>query len=128
MEKKRKKLRKKDKVDPIGVAHIKATFNNTILCLSDSYGNIINWSSGGKVGYKGSKKNTSFAAQMASDQIAKEAIGLGLKKVNVVVNGPGAGRESSIRSLNAAGLEILSIKDITPVPHNGCRPKKKRRI
>lgn len=128
IEKKRKKLRKKDKVDPIGVAHIKATFNNTILCLSDSYGNIINWSSGGKVGYKGSKKNTSFAAQMASDQIAKEAIGLGLKKVNVVVNGPGAGRESSIRSLNAAGLEILSIKDITPVPHNGCRPKKKRRI
>jgi len=126
--KKRKKLKKKDKVDPIGVAHIKATFNNTILCLSDSYGNIINWSSGGKVGYKGSKKNTSFAAQMASDQIAKEAMGLGLRKVHVVVKGPGAGRESSIRGLNAAGLEILSIKDTTPVPHNGCRPKKKRRI
>jgi len=126
--KKRKKLKKKDKVDPIGVAHVKATFNNTILCLSDSYGNIINWSSGGKVGYKGSKKNTSFAAQMASDQIAKEAMGLGLRKVHVIVKGPGAGRESSIRGLNAAGLEILSIKDTTPVPHNGCRPKKKRRI
>ncbi|MDD3044992.1 MAG: 30S ribosomal protein S11 [Candidatus Delongbacteria bacterium] len=128
IDKKRKKLKKKDKVDPIGVAHIKATFNNTLLCLSDSYGNIINWSSGGKVGYKGSKKNTSFAAQMASEQIAKEAMGLGLRKVNVIVKGPGAGRESSIRALNAAGLEILSIKDITPVPHNGCRPKKKRRI
>jgi small subunit ribosomal protein S11 len=128
IDKKRKKLKKKDKVDPIGVAHIKATFNNTILCLSDSYGNIINWSSGGKVGYKGSKKNTSFAAQMASDQIAKEAMGLGLRKVHVIVNGPGAGRESSIRALNAAGLEVMSIKDITPVPHNGCRPKKKRRI
>jgi len=126
--KKRKKLKKKEKVDPVGVAHVKATFNNTILCLSDSYGNIINWSSGGKVGYKGSKKNTSFAAQMASDQIAKEAMGLGLRKVHVIVNGPGAGRESSIRGFNAAGLEILSIKDITPVPHNGCRPKKKRRI
>jgi small subunit ribosomal protein S11 len=128
IDKKRKKLKKKDKVDPIGVAHIKATFNNTILCLSDNYGNIINWSSGGKVGYKGSKKNTSFAAQMASDQIAKEAMGLGLRKVHVIVNGPGAGRESSIRALNAAGLEVMSIKDITPVPHNGCRPKKKRRI
>lgn len=128
LDKKRKKLKKKEKVEPIGVAHIKATFNNTILCLSDSYGNIINWSSGGKVGYKGSKKNTGFAAQMASDQIAKEAMGLGLRKVHVIVKGPGAGRESSIRGLNAAGLEILSIKDITPVPHNGCRPKKKRRI
>ena len=126
--KKRKKLRKKEKVEAIGVAHIKATFNNTVICLSDNYGNIINWSSGGKVGYKGSKKNTSFAATIASEQIAKEAINLGLKKVHVIVKGPGAGRESSIRSLNAAGLEILSIKDITPVPHNGCRPKKKRRI
>jgi len=126
--KKRKKLKKKEKVEAIGVAHIKATFNNTVICLSDNYGNIINWSSGGKVGYKGSKKNTSFAATIASEQIAKEAMNLGLKKVHVVVKGPGAGRESSIRSLNAAGLEILSIKDITPVPHNGCRPKKKRRI
>lgn len=126
--KKRRKLKKKEKVESIGVAHIKATFNNTVVCLSDNYGNIINWSSGGKVGYKGSKKNTSFAASLASEQIAKEAINLGLKKVHVIVKGPGAGRESSIRSLNAAGLEILSIKDITPVPHNGCRPKKKRRI
>ncbi len=125
--KRRKKLKKKEKVEPIGVAHIKATFNNTVVCISDNYGNVINWSSGGKVGYKGSKKNTAFAAQMASEQIAKEAMNLGLKKVHVIVKGPGAGRESAVRSLNAAGLEILSIKDITPVPHNGCRPRKHRR-
>ncbi len=128
IEKKRKKVKKREKVEPIGVAHVKATFNNTIVCLSDSYGNIINWSSGGKVGYKGSKKNTAFAAQMASEGIAKEAMQLGLKKVHVIIKGPGAGRESAVRALNAAGLDILSIKDITPVPHNGCRPKKQRRI
>lgn len=126
--KKRKKIKKKEKVEPIGVAHIKATFNNTIVCITDSYGNVINWGSGGKVGYKGSKKNTAFAAQTAMSDIAKESMGLGLKKVHVVIKGPGAGRESAVRALNAAGLEILSIKDITPVPHNGCRPKKARRI
>ncbi len=125
--KKRKKLKKKDKVEPIGVAHVKATFNNTIVCISDNYGNVINWASGGKVGYKGSKKSTAFAAQMASEQIAKEAMTLGLKKVHVIIKGPGAGRESAVRALNAAGLEVMSIKDITPVPHNGCRPRKHRR-
>lgn len=128
VDKKRKKLKKREKVEPIGMAHVKATFNNTIVCITDSYGNVISWASGGKVGYKGSKKNTAFAAQMASDSIAKEAMSLGLKKVHVVVRGPGAGRESAVRALNAAGLEILSIKDITPVPHNGCRPRKQRRI
>lgn len=124
----KKKLKKKERVEAIGVAHVKATFNNTIVCLSDNYGNIINWSSGGKVGNKGSRKNTAFAAQAASDSIAKEAMNLGLRKVHVIIRGPGAGRESAVRALNAAGLEILSIKDITPVPHNGCRPKKARRI
>ncbi|MBN1970280.1 MAG: 30S ribosomal protein S11 [Candidatus Delongbacteria bacterium] len=124
----KKKLKKKEKVESVGVAHIKATFNNTIVCLTDNYGNVINWSSGGKVGNKGSKKNTAFASSTAMDSIAKEAMGLGLKKVHVIVKGPGAGRESAIRALNAAGIEIMSIKDITPVPHNGCRPKKARRI
>jgi len=129
VDKKRKKIKKKEKVEPIGVAHVKATFNNTLVCLTDNYGNVINWSSGSNGGvYKGSKKNTAFAAQMASDKIAKEAMALGLKKVHVIVKGPGAGRESAIRGLNAAGLEIMSIKDITPVPHNGCRPRKQRRI
>lgn len=128
VDKKKKKLKKKEKVEPIGVAHVKATFNNTLVCLTDNYGNVINWSSGGKAGYKGSKKNTAFAAQLASDSIAKEAMTLGLKKVHVIVRGPGAGRESAIRGLNAAGLEIMSIKDITPIPHNGCRPRKQRRI
>jgi len=126
--KKRKKTKKRERVESIGVAHVKATFNNTIVCLTDTYGNVINWSSGGKVGYKGSRKNTGFASQMASDAISKEAMNLGLKKVHVIVKGPGQGRESAIRALNAAGLEVLSIKDITPVPHNGCRPKKTRRI
>jgi small subunit ribosomal protein S11 len=124
----KKKLKKKEKVESVGVAHIKATFNNTIVCLTDNYGNVINWSSGGKIGNKGSKKNTAFASSTATDSIAKEAMGLGLKKVHVIVKGPGAGRESAIRALNAAGIEIMSIKDITPVPHNGCRPKKARRI
>lgn len=124
----RKKLKKKDRVESVCVAHIKATFNNTIVCITDSYGNVINWSSGGKVGNKGSRKNTAFASSTAMDSIANEAKGLGMRKVHIVVKGPGAGRESAIRALNGAGIEILSIKDITPVPHNGCRPKKARRI
>ncbi len=126
--KKKKKLRKKEKVEPIGVAHVKATFNNTIICLTDSYGNVINWGSGGTTGVKNSRKNTGFAAQQASETIAKQAMNLGLRKVHVIIKGPGSGRESAVRALNAAGLEILSVKDITPVPHNGCRPKKQRRI
>lgn len=126
--KKRQRTKKKERVDANGKAHIKATFNNTIISLSDMYGNTITWASAGKVGYKGSRKNTPFAAQIAAESAAKEAMELGLLKVDVEVKGPGAGREAAIRSLQAAGLEIMSIKDITPIPHNGCRPPKRRRV
>ena len=120
--------KKKEQVDPQGMAHIKATFNNTKITLSDSKGNTISWASGGRVGFKGSRKNTPFAAQMAAETAAKEAMEVGLRKVDVEVKGPGAGREAAIRSLQASGLEIMSIKDVTPIPHNGCRPPKKRRV
>lgn len=120
--------KKKEQVDAQGVAHIQATFNNTIITLSDNKGNVISWASAGKVGFKGSRKNTPFAAQMAAETAAKEAMDLGLRQVAVEVKGPGAGREAAIRSMQAAGLEILSIKDVTPIPHNGCRPPKKRRV
>lgn len=120
--------KKKEQVDALGVAHIKATFNNTIVTLTDTKGNVISWASAGKVGFKGSRKNTPFAAQLAAETAAKEAMDLGLRKVSVEVKGPGAGREAAIRSLQAAGLEIISIKDVTPIPHNGCRPPKKRRV
>ena len=125
---KRKRTKKKEKVDANGVANIKSTFNNTIVTLTDIYGNVISWSSAGRMGFKGSRKNTPFAAQLAAQAAAKEAIELGLKKVDVFVKGPGSGRESAIRSLQAAGLEISSIKDVTPIPHNGCRPPKRRRV
>jgi len=125
---KRKKTKKKEKIDANGVAHIKSTFNNTIITLTDIYGNVISWSSAGKVGFKGSRKNTPFAAQLAAQAAAKGAMELGLKKVDVLVKGPGSGRESAIRALQAAGLEISSIKDVTPIPHNGCRPRKRRRV
>ncbi len=124
----RKRAKKKEKVDAIGVAHIKASFNNTIITLSDTFGNVISWSSAGRVGFKGSRKSTPFASQQAANLAAKSAMDLGLEKVAVEVKGPGSGRESAIRSLEASGLQILSIHDITPLPHNGCRPKKKRRI
>ena len=120
--------KKKEQVDPQGMAHIKATFNNTKITLSDSRGNTISWASGGRVGFKGSRKNTPYAAQMAAETAAKEAMEVGLRKVDVEVKGPGAGREAAIRSLQASGLEIMSIKDVTPIPHNGCRPPKKRRV
>ncbi len=120
--------KKKDQVDPHGVAHIKATFNNTNITLTDLNGNVIAWATAGKMGFKGSRKNTPFAAQMAAESAAKEAMDLGLRKVDVEVKGPGGGREAAIRSLQAAGLEVLSIKDVTPIPHNGCRPPKKRRV
>lgn len=123
-----KKTKKKVHVDAVGVAHIKASFNNVIVTISDIYGNTISWSSAGKNGFKGSRKNTPYAAQTTSEAAAKEAHDLGLKKVDVFVKGPGAGREAAIRALNQAGLEILSIKDITPIPHNGCRPPKRRRV
>ena len=126
--KSRRRTKKKEKVEAHGKAHIQATFNNTIITLSDSYGNTISWASAGRAGFKGSRKNTPFAAQIAADSAAKEAKELGLVRVDVEVKGPGAGREAAIRSLQAAGLEIQSIKDVTPIPHNGCRPPKRRRV
>jgi len=111
-----------------GIASVHSTFNNTIVSIADSSGNILAWSSGGKIGYKGSRKSTPFAAQMAADQVAKVALEMGINKVKVTIKGPGGGRESAIRSMNAAGLKILQIKDETPIPHNGCRPPKQRRI
>ena len=124
----RRRTKKKERVDAQGKAHIKATFNNTIISLTDAYGNIISWSSAGKSGFKGSRKNTPYAAQTSAENAAKEAMELGLMRVDVEVKGPGSGREAAIRSLQAAGLEILSIKDVTPIPHNGCRPPKRRRV
>jgi small subunit ribosomal protein S11 len=120
--------KKKAQVDAQGIAHIKATFNNTVITLTGAAGNVISWATAGKVGFKGSRKNTPYAAQMAAETAAREAMDLGLRQVAVEVKGPGAGREAAIRSLQAAGLEILSIKDVTPIPHNGCRPPKKRRV
>jgi small subunit ribosomal protein S11 len=126
--KSRKKTKKREKVEAHGKAHIKSTFNNTIITLSDSYGNTISWASAGRSGFKGSRKNTPFAAQIAAENAAKEARDLGLVRVDVEVKGPGAGREAAIRSLQAAGLVIQSIRDVTPIPHNGCRPPKRRRV
>lgn len=111
-----------------GEAHIQTTFNNTIVTITDPTGNVIAWSSAGSLGFKGSRKGTPFAAQMASEAAAKRAMEMGLKQVEVYVKGPGAGRETAIRALQAVGLEITLIKDVTPVPHNGCRPPKRRRV
>lgn len=124
-----KRRKRKDKrVEPYGVAHIQSTFNNTIITLTDTKGNVVSWSSSGKIGFKGSKKSTPFAAQLAAEECAKIALTMGLKKVEVRVRGPGSGREAAIRSLQAAGLDITSIRDVTPIPHNGCRPPKRRRV
>jgi small subunit ribosomal protein S11 len=123
-----KKTKKKTSVEAVGIAHIKATFNNVIVTLTDTQGNTISWASSGKMGFKGSKKNTPFAAQIAAESAGKSAFDMGVRKVDVFIKGPGAGREAAIRSLQTAGLEILSIKDITPIPHNGCRPPKRRRV
>lgn len=130
MAKGKRRIRKKKvkkNVDK-GQAHIRSTFNNTIITLTDMNGNVLSWSSGGNVGYKGSRKSTPFAAQMAAETAAKTAMEHGLREVEVYVKGPGAGRESAIRSLQAAGLEVSLIKDVTPIPHNGCRPPKRRRV
>lgn len=116
------------KVDAYGDAHISATFNNVIISLTNKTGQVISWSSAGKMGFRGSKKNTPYAAQMAAQDAAKVALEAGLKKVDVYVKGPGAGREGAIRSLAQSGIEISMIKDVTPLPHNGCRPPKKRRV
>jgi small subunit ribosomal protein S11 len=111
-----------------GVAHILATFNNTIVTITDMKGNVIGWSSAGKVGFKGSRKSTAYAAQMVAQDASRQAMGHGLKEVQVLVKGPGAGRESAVRALQAIGLELTVIRDVTPVPHNGCRPPKQRRV
>lgn len=116
------------KVDAAGDAHINATFNNVIISLTNKQGQVISWSSAGKMGFKGSKKNTPYAAQMAAQDAAKVALEAGLKRVEVFVKGPGAGREGAIRALAQSGIEISMIKDVTPLPHNGCRPPKKRRV
>lgn len=124
-----KKINKRSKGNLLnGVTHIKSTFNNTIVTISDIKGDTIAWSSAGSNGFKGAKKGTPFAAQMAAEKVGKDAYDFGIKKVEVLVSGPGAGRESAIRALQTAGLEITLIRDITPVPHNGCRPPKKRRV
>ncbi|VBB04862.1 ribosomal protein s11 signature [Lucifera butyrica] len=111
-----------------GVAHIRSTFNNTIVTITDTKGNALSWASAGGMGFRGSRKSTPFAAQMAAEQAAKAAMEHGLKEIEVFVKGPGAGREAAIRSLQAAGLEVNMIKDVTPIPHNGCRPPKRRRV
>ena len=125
---KKRSTKKKEKVDASGLAYIKASFNNTIISLTDNYGNVISWSSAGRVGFKGSRKNTPYASTQAATTAAKQAMDLGLRKVEVRVKGPGPGRESAVRALAAAGLQIFAIRDITPLPHNGCRPKKTRRV
>jgi small subunit ribosomal protein S11 len=122
------KKKKKVHVDANGKVFIKATFNNVQVTLTDMYGNTIAWSSAGKNGFKGSRKNTPYAAQVAAEAAGKEAYELGLRKVEVFIKGPGAGREAAVRSLQTAGLEVTMIKDITPIPHNGCRPPKRRRV
>ena len=125
----KKRAKKKDKsLGPYGVAHIKATFNNTIVTITDKNGNTVSWASAGKVGFKGSRKSTPFAAQMAARDAAKRAFEVGLREIEVHVKGPGSGRESAIRSLQSAGLNVRAIKDVTPIPHNGCRPPKRRRV
>ena len=121
---KRRELKKVDK----GQVHIQSTFNNTLVTVTDLQGNVISWSSAGSLNFKGSRKGTPFAAQMAAEACAKVAMEHGLRKVSVFVKGPGSGRETAIRTLQAAGLEIASIQDCTPIPHNGCRPKKRRRV
>lgn len=122
------KAKKVKRVVLKGVAHIKATFNNTIISITDPEGNVIAWASAGSSGFKGSRKGTPFAAQMAAENAAKKAIDCGMKSVNVFLNGPGSGREAALRSLQAAGFSITLIRDVTPLPHNGCRPPKRRRV
>jgi len=120
--------KKKKVVEAEGIAHITATFNNTLITITDMHGNAVAWGSAGKSGFKGSKKSTSFAATVAAEQCAREAVNLGVRRVHVRVQGPGSGRESAVQALASAGLEVRSIRDVTPIPHNGCRPPKKRRV
>ena len=127
--KKKTRSRRKEKKNVVhGVAHIKATFNNTIISISDSEGNVLSWASAGNVGFKSSRKSTPYAAQLAAEAASRRAQEHGVRRVDVLVKGPGSGRETAIRSLQATGLEVIGIKDVTPVPHNGCRPRKRRRV
>ena len=127
--KKAKRTRRREKKNVVhGVAHIKSTFNNTIISITDLEGNVLSWASAGNVGFKGSRKSTPFAAQLAAETASRRAQEHGVRRVDVLVKGPGSGRETAIRSLQASGLEVIGIKDVTPVPHNGCRPRKRRRV
>jgi len=129
VKKDRKGGKKKEKRSvPHGVVHIQATFNNTLISIADPEGNVVSWSSAGRIGFKGSRKGTPFAAQVAAGNAGSTAKDLGMRTVDVLVKGPGAGRESAVRALQAAGLDVKSIKDVTPIPHNGCRPRKRRRV
>ncbi|MBF0275467.1 MAG: 30S ribosomal protein S11 [Nitrospinae bacterium] len=125
---KAKKISKVKRTIEVGIGHIFSTFNNTIVTITDNSGNVLSWSSAGTAGYKGSRKATPYAAQLAAEQAAKKAKEYGVKKISVLVKGPGAGRESAIRTLQSSGLSVIMIKDVTPVPHNGCRPSKRRRV
>ncbi len=128
-EKRKDKAKKRVvNVEAVGEVHIKATFNNIIIAMTNSAGQVISWASAGKMGFKGSKKNTPYAAQMAAQDCASKAYELGMRKVEVFVKGPGAGRESAIRTIQGAGIEVTAIRDVTPLPHNGCRPPKRRRV
>ena len=122
------KKKKKTKVDPEGIGFIKSTFNNTVITLTDKYGNTISWASAGMLGFKGSRKNTPFAAAQAAEKAATEAMSRGLSTIEVRIKGPGAGREAAVRALMTSGLNVSTIMDLTPIPHNGCRPPKKRRV
>ena len=124
----RKKKKKKGGIDQLGVAHIKATFNNTHITLTDKFGNVVAWSTAGSSGFKGSRKSTAYAATLAAEKAGQEAVQLGMKTIEVRVKGPGSGRETALRALQSRGFKILSIKDTTPMPHNGTRPPKKRRV
>lgn len=128
MAKVEKKKKKNVVVESVGQAHVQSTFNNIIISLTNNQGQVISWSSAGKMGFRGSKKNTPYAAQLAAEQASKEAFDLGLRRVKVYVKGPGAGRESAIRTIHGTGIEVTEIVDVTPMPHNGCRPPKRRRI
>lgn len=128
MASKKRGSKKEKKHVTVGIAHIQATFNNTIVTITDQKGNVLTWASAGSVGFKGSRKGTPYAAQVAAETAAKKAMDMGVRQVDIYVKGPGAGRESAIRALQAAGLDINIIRDVTPVPHNGCRPPKRRRV
>lgn len=128
VEGKKVKAKKERRIQPNGVVHIQASFNNTIITITDGEGGVVCWASAGKVGFKGSRKSTPFAAQVAAEATAREALTQGVRRVEIWVKGPGAGREAAIRSIQAAGLEVTAIRDVTPIPHNGCRPPKRRRV